>query len=188
MGAAKWLATILKIAPLAIYLRAACCKLDIPVLGCDEPACPLALGPPEPGQVYDCAPSGNTAELKAWCAHGWTPWLNGLLKMYKIDYTATCVEESGYQLLKVFGAMEIVGYILLWVMPVLGATWLTFFMGFGLHFHLRHLKDPAAGLLLQFGLFCSSFLVLWLEWYEHENAAAPNVRPPKAPRKAEKAD
>lgn len=61
------LTTILKIAPLAILFRAACCKYELPILGCDGPLCPLAIGQPA---TDGCTPNGNTLEVKAWCEHG----------------------------------------------------------------------------------------------------------------------
>ena len=63
MGAASIIATVLKVAPLGIYVRAAACKLGFPILGCDAPLCPLAIGQ----EATDgCTPTGNTAEVKAW--------------------------------------------------------------------------------------------------------------------------
>ena len=154
---------LLKIAPLAIYARAACCKFEIPVLGCDTPAClPGASGP--------CQVTGNTAELKHFCEHGWVPWLNGLLGMYGSQYTVACNADEGFTLLKAIGATELVGYILLWVAPQFGATFLTVFMGFGLHFHMRQLKETPSALGLQLTLFMASLLVLYLEVYREETA------------------
>ena len=69
-------AFLLKIVPLGIYVRAVACKLEFPVLMCDGPLCPLAIGQES---TDGCSPTGNTAEVKAWCEHGWAPWLNGLL-------------------------------------------------------------------------------------------------------------
>jgi hypothetical protein len=33
---------LIKVLPLAIYLRSAACKFQLPVLGCDSPMCPVA--------------------------------------------------------------------------------------------------------------------------------------------------
>ena len=160
MGAATILATILKIAPLGIYVRAVCCKLGFPVLGCDAPLCPLAIGQ----EASDgCTPTGNTAEVKAWCEHGWTPWLNGLLSTAGVPLSVTCDEATGFLLLKAFAVLLTIGYTLLWSSPRLGALWLTIFMGFGLHFHLTALKDPPEKLALQFALIASSALVFLIE-------------------------
>lgn len=73
--------TLLKIVPLALYLRAAACKFSIPVLGCDGALCPVAIG-----KKGDCVPTANTAEQMAWCEHAWTPWTNGLLAQTPFDY------------------------------------------------------------------------------------------------------
>ena len=35
---------ILRIVPLALYLRSAACKFGIPIGGCDGPLCPVAIG------------------------------------------------------------------------------------------------------------------------------------------------
>ena len=53
MGMKGMLLVVLKLVPLGIYLRSAACKYEMPVLGCDAPLCPVAIG--QPG---DCAPSG----------------------------------------------------------------------------------------------------------------------------------
>ena len=56
------LAFMLKIAPLGIYVRAVCCKLGFPVLGCDTPLCPAAIGQ----ETTDgCTPTANTLEVSA---------------------------------------------------------------------------------------------------------------------------
>ena len=175
--------TILKIAPLGIYLRSSACKFELPVLGCDEALCPAAIKQPV---TDDCMPTGNTAELKAWCEHGWTPWLNGLLTKAGAPALATCSEDSGYVLLKVLGASTALGYLLLWVKPTIGALWLTVYMGFGLHFHITFLKDPAGEIILQMVLFSASLTVLVLNFMEEEHAPVP-VAPPKK-KKAAKAD
>ena len=98
-----------------------------------------------------------------WTA-GWTPWLNNLLGALPVElpFQASCDEATGYKLLKLFGAMEFVGYALLWVMPKFGSFFLTVFMAFALHFHLTFLKDPPAALGLQFALFGGALAVFLL--------------------------
>lgn len=179
------LCTLLKIAPLAIYLRAACCKFEIPVLGCDEPLCPVAIGEPA---TDGCSPTGNTAEVKAWCEHGWTPWMNGLLAKVGQPELATCTESSGHQLLKIIGVVEVIGYVLLWMMPQFGALYMSVFMGFGLHFHMVHLKDPPGKLALQFVLFAASFMLLYLENQEAETDSAKVEAPKPVKKKVKKVD
>ena len=172
-----WFCTLLKLVPLGIYVRSVACKYELPVLGCDTPLCPVATG--APAAEHNCTPTANTAEVKAWCEYGWTPWLNGLIGMASekagvpAPITATCTEAEGYQLLKIVGAMEAFGYVMLWLRPQFGAFFLTVFMGFGLHFHFRHLKEGIADTVLQLVLFCSSFLVLYLEMDKADNAPAP---------------
>ena len=147
----RFLIKFLKIVPLAIYVRSALCKLQQPYFGCDSPLCPLAVGGNE--TEYDCEVTANTAEQLAWCEHAWTPWLNGLLVAAKIPYTATCTESTGFELAKILAGVELFGYAMLWLMPQFGALTLTAYMGFALHFHLRHLKDPLMSLVLQLLLF-----------------------------------
>ena len=52
-GAKGMFLTLIKILPLALYLRSAACKFEIPVLGCETELCPVAIG--KPG---DCQPTG----------------------------------------------------------------------------------------------------------------------------------
>ena len=172
MRVARVLATLLKLVPLGIYLRAACCKFSVPVLGCDEPLCPAAIGQMD----ADCEPTGNTAELMAWCEHGWTPWLNGLLGKARIPISVSCEPSSGYILMRILGAVSLLSYILLWAMPQLGAALLTVYMGFALHFHVFHLKEAPGAILLQMGLFTASLLVLFLEVQEDENAPVAKAK------------
>ena len=175
------LCTILKIVPLGAYLRSVCCKFEVPILGCNEPLCPAAIGEPV---IDGCFPTGNTAELKAWCEHGWTPWFNGLLEsMGQPGLAVTCSESSGYQFMKILGMIEAVGYALLWFMPIFGAFFMTVFMGFGLHFHLTALKDPASKIILQLVLFSASFLIMYLEMQERETSEAAKVEAPKPVKK-----
>merc|ERR1712159_258555 len=81
----KLLIQILRIVPLALYLRSAACKFGIPIGGCDGPLCPVAIG-----KAGDCVPTANTAEQLAWCQHAWTPWANGLLAMVKVPLKVRC--------------------------------------------------------------------------------------------------
>lgn len=186
------LSTLLKIVPLGIYLRAAACKFGLPVMGCDDPLCEAALGKvPEDG----CTVTANTAELQHFCEHGWTPWLNGLLAAAKVPYAATCAADTGFVLLHILGAVCLVGWLLLWVMPQLGALWLTVYMGFGLHFHFKHLKSPASACVLELILFTASSIVLVLEAVKAENdevsppeGILPAKKPFGAKKKTQKAD
>jgi len=181
------LATLLKLVPLGIYVRSVLCKTGVPVLGCDAPLCPVAIGQ-EP--VDDCFPTANTAEVKVWCEHGWTPWLNGLLQKAGAPPVATCTEADGFVLLKVVAATEAVGYVLLWITPQFGSFFLSVFMGFALHFHVRHLKEPMAEQGLQWTLFFASLAVLYLEVLEDDTgeAAKPKVDRLTGKPKAKKTD
>ena len=180
----RYTATFLKVLPLGIYLRSAACKFGLPVLGCDGPLCPVAIGQPATGEMAGCSPTANTAEVRAWCEHAWTPWLNGLLSA--TPFSATCTEPTGYVLLNVLGALLVVGYLLLWVYPKIGALSLTVFMSFALHFHLTFLKDPPANLGLQFALLGSSAAVLVLEMLptkpsaKQPSATQPSAKQPSA--------
>ena len=138
-------ATLLKLV-LALYLRSAACKLGVPALGCDEPLCALAV---DKNSSADCQVTYNTAEQQHWCEYGFTPWMNGLLAAAKIPLTASCTAATGHVLLKVIATMELLGYVLLWVMPQLGSLWLTVFMLFALHFHLKFLQEPVMELIPQ---------------------------------------
>ncbi len=204
---------MMKLFPLGIYVRSAACKLAIPVLGCDEPLCPVAIGQPAVNEDWPngCTPTANTLEQKAWCEHGWSPWMNtlvakaGTLHPTIATFTAqiptiTCNEENGFIVMKVLASIEIVAYVLLWLKPASGAFLLTVFMSFALHFHLVFLKDPIKALALQLVLVCASFIVWALEVQVADAVSAKAVKPPppvkvdrsKAPfgkgKKAAKAD
>ena len=131
--------TVLKILPLALYLRSASCKLGLPILGCDGPLCPVAIG-----KSGNCTPTANTAEQQAWCEHAWTPWANNLLSTFKIPYRVRCSKSDGFEFSKIIACVEIIGYLMLWVPGTAkkGAFILTATMAFALHFHLTFLKDP----------------------------------------------
>ena len=185
---ARVLCTLLKLVPLGIYVRAACCKFDMPILGCDEPLCPVVLGEPAVNGLPGCTFTGNSLELRHACETGWVPWLNGILQGWKIDKTVVCSEADSFQLLRLLGAAEILGWVMLWILPQFGALWLTVFMGFGLHFHLKYLNDNAKDCGLQLGLFIAAFIVLCLENYDDETKEAPKVPSPAKKKKAAKAD
>jgi len=157
MGATGMFVTLLKVLPLAIYLRSAACKFDIPVLGCDTELCPVAIG--KPG---DCTPTANTAEQKAWCENAWVPWANNLVKQAGVDYSFKCAPDNDFEMMKIVGAIEVVGYVLLWLMPQLGAFILTATMAGAIHFHMTQLNDKPEALVLQFALLGASTLVLLL--------------------------
>ena len=186
------LITILKIAPLGIYVRAGACKFELPILGCNDPLCPAAIG-----QEADCTPTANTAELKVWCENAWVGWMNDVMAKSHITFIkATCDATPGpygwwstYVLLKFCAVMELIGYVLLWIMPQFGAFWLTVYMSAGLHLHLTWLKESPGQCILQFTLQLTSLLVLCLESFEADNAPAPKAKaapPTKAKAKAKK--
>ena len=168
------LSVVLKLIPLGIYVRAAACKFEIPILGCDEPRCPDLFH-----ERDGCSPTGNTLELKHWCEAAWTPWLNGLLAG-RADFMVACNAATAFQLMKALGALELFGWLLLWVSPQLGALTLTLYMGFGLHMHMTFLKDSASALGLQFTLFLSSLFVLVMESILAETADSGAPPPPPA--------
>ena len=60
MGLAT-ICTALKMIPLALFIRAAFCKLGAPVLGCSGPACDPSM---------ECENTANTAELRQLCESG----------------------------------------------------------------------------------------------------------------------
>ena len=153
MGLKGFVLVLLKIAPLAVYLRNAACKFEIPVGGCETPLCPVAIG--KPG---DCTPTANTAECKAWCEHAWAPWANGLLKQANVDFEVEC-KGPDFKFMKAIGAIEVVGYLLLWISPKLGAFILTALMVGAIHFHMTFLGDKPEALGLQFALVVASALV-----------------------------
>lgn len=148
---------VLKIVPLALYLRAAACKYSVPILGCDGELCPVAIG-----KKGDCVPTANTAEQLAWCEHAWTPWANGLMSSAGIDYRFKCSAGDGHEFAKIIGAIEVWGYVLLWAAPQMGAFILTALMTGAVHFHLTFLKDKPEALVVQFALLAASCAVMML--------------------------
>ena len=151
------LLTIIKVLPLAMYLRMAACKYNVPILGCGGDLCPVAIG-----KKGDCVPTANTAEQYAWCEHAWTPWANGLLSSAGIDYSVKCSANDGFELAKIIGAIEVWGYVLLWAAPQMGAFILTAVMTGAVHFHLTFLKDKPEALVVQFVLLAASIAVIVL--------------------------
>ena len=148
---------VLKIVPLALYLRSAACKYSVPILGCDGELCPVAIG-----KKGDCVPTANTAEQLAWCEHAWTPWANGLMSSAGIDYRFKCSAGDGHEFAKIIGAIEVWGYVLLWAAPQMGAFILTALMTGAVHFHLTFLKDKPEALVVQFALLAASCAVMML--------------------------
>ncbi len=169
--------TVLKILPLALYLRSASCKLGLPILGCDGPLCPVAIG-----KSGNCTPTANTAEQQAWCEHAWTPWANNLLSTFKIPYRVRCSKSDGFEFSKIIACVEIIGYLMLWVPGTAkkGAFILTATMAFALHFHLTFLKDSADKLGLQFVLLFAGLAVYLMETNGNKSGKiGSKPRPPK---------
>ena len=162
---------VLRIVPLALYLRSAACKFAIPALGCDGPLCPVAVG--KPGT---CAPSANTAEQYAWCEHAWTPWANGLLAKVHAPLKVKCSKANGYEFAKVIGALEVVGYAALWAKPAKGAFMLTVIMIGAIHFHMTQLGDTVDKLMLQFTLLAASVAIMMLSAPDAAPAAKKTTR------------
>lgn len=160
MGLVSAALLFVKVIPLGIYVRAACCKLDLPYLGCDDPLCPLAVGEPA-----DCIPTANSAEQRAWCEREYVVWAQGLLDRVPpelgLGHELTCAPPT-YTLLRAIGIIEVVGYVLLFVLPRLGAVILSAVMCAALHFHLVYKGDPPQSLILQFTLLTASLLVFFL--------------------------
>ena len=153
----KLLIQILRIVPLALYLRSAACKFGIPIGGCDGPLCPVAIG-----KAGDCVPTANTAEQLAWCQHAWTPWANGLLAVVKVPLKVRCSAADGHEFAKIIGALEVLGYAALWTNPAQGAFMLSVIMAGAIHFHMTFLKDPMGRLTIQFALLFASLAIMFL--------------------------
>jgi uncharacterized membrane protein YphA (DoxX/SURF4 family) len=132
------------------------------------------------GKSGDCTPTANTAECYAWCEHAWTPWANNLLSTFKIPYKVRCNKSNGYELAKIIAAVEIIGYLMLW-MPgkaKKGAFILTATMAFAIHFHVTFLKDSDLG---KFG--CVRDGNGWQkEWIETEAAEERRIEKAKLKR------
>ena len=87
-------------AVLFIFFRAGLCKWAVPVLGCDSPACPSAIGLPS---ETPCTPSGNHKEGIVWCEKVWAPHFNDLLKEIGQPAIVKCSAEDNFQLSKIIG-------------------------------------------------------------------------------------
>ena len=98
---------------------------------------------------------------QAWCEHAWVPWLNGLLAPIP-GLAVRCSKKNNYELAKILGLIEVIGYVLLWKAPQLGGFILTIFMAGAIHFHLAFLKDKPEALVLQFALLAASIAVMML--------------------------
>jgi hypothetical protein len=168
---------VLKVLPLALYVRAAACEFGVPILGCDGPLCPVAIG-----KKGDCQPTANTQECMAWCEHGWQPWANGLLRAFKIPYKIACSKKDGFMFMKIIASVELLGYAMLWAMPRKGAFLLSLVMVFGIHFHMTHMKDSVDKLGLQFVLLFASIAVYALEGAK----SGTKPKPPKSSKSASK--
>jgi len=154
----KLFLALLKLVPMGIFLRSAFCKLDVPVMGCDSPLCPVAIG-----EAADCTPTANTAEQKAWCEAAWVPWTLGIFERAGVEPPiAFECKAPTYTYLKVIGVCELVGYVLLWLTPRLGALLCAAIMAGALHLHLTFLQDAPEKLGLQFTLLATSLLVFLL--------------------------
>jgi hypothetical protein len=77
-----------------------------------------------------------------------------------------CSAKDNFEYLKILGAIEVVGYVLLWAAPQLGAFMLTAVMTGATHFHLTFLKDKPETLSVQFALLAASVLVFLLSGNE----------------------
>ena len=142
-------------------------------MGCDGPLCPVAIG-----KSGNCTPTANTAEVRAWCEHAWTPWANNLLSTFKIPYKFRCDKSNGFEFARIIAAVEIIGYLMLW-MPgkaKKGAFILTATMAFAIHFHITFLKDTVDKLGLQFVLLLAGFAVYVMETDGKKRGSKP--KPP----------
>jgi len=171
MGAKGVFLFLIKIVPLALFVRSAMCKFDLPYLGCDSPLCPSAIGK-DVDPKNPCTPTANTAEQKAWCEHAWVPWANGLVKQAGIDHEFKCTAPD-FELMKIVGAIEAAGYVLLWVFPQLGAFILTATMAGAVHFHMVQLGDKPEAIVIQFVLLGASAIVLL---FSGESASAAKAK------------
>jgi len=127
-------------------------KQKVPVLGCDGELCPVAIG-----KSADCTPNANTAEQKAWCEHAWVP------HFASYGVSIPCSKDDGYMFMKLIGAAEVVGYVLLWVRGYerVGSGILMAIMIGALHFHYMFLGDTLDKLGLQITLLALSSFVFW---------------------------
>ena len=140
---------------MGIFIRSALCKFEVPILGCDDALCPVAIG-----QSGDCTPTGNSAELRAWCEHGWAP------HFASYGLPIPCSAADGFLMMRLIGCAEIIGYSLMWVRGCerIGAGILMAIMIGALHFHTIHLGDTPDKLGLQLTLLVlSTFVFLTAE-------------------------
>ena len=146
------LTRLISVTVLGIFIRSALCKFEAPVLGCDGPLCPVAIG-----QSGDCTPTANSAESRAWCEHAWVPHFSS----YGIGIP--CSESDGFLMMRLIGVAEIVGYTLLWVRGCerIGAAVLISIMIGALHFHTLFLGDTPDKLGLQILLLSLSAFVFF---------------------------
>ena len=106
-----------------------------------------------------------------------TPWANNLLSTFKIPYKVRCNKSNGYEFAKIIAAVEIIGYLMLW-MPGKAKKGFYFNSGDGWH-SLSHdvLKDSVDKLGLQFALILASLAVYVMETDGKKSGSKP--RPPK---------
>jgi len=101
------------------------------------------------------------------------------MSTFKIPYRVRCNKSNGFEFAKIIAAVEIIGYLMLW-MPgkaKKGAFVLTATMAFGIHFHMTFLKDSVDKLGLQFALILASLAVYVMETDGKKSGSKP--RPPK---------
>lgn len=122
---------LIKIA-LAIFVRSAFCKLSVPLVGCNTPLCPLAVG-----GSGDCQVTANTAEQMAWCEHAWGP------HFANYGLSIPCTEADNYFFLRALGVVELGAYLCLWSASLekMGAWTLFIIMIGAIHMHMVHLGD-----------------------------------------------
>lgn len=75
------------------------------------------------------------------------------------DFAFACDESNNYQMMKIIGAAELLGYFLLWVNPEAGAFILTSLMAGAIHFHMTAMGDKPEALVLQFSLLVAGLFV-----------------------------
>ena len=127
---------------------------------------PHTITPPPNANAAPFGCTANTAEQKAWCEHGWAPWGNGVLGQLReaglplpADFAFACDESNNYQMMKIIGAAELLGYFLLLVNPEAGAFILTSLMAGAIHFHMTAMGDKPEALVLQFSLLVAGLFV-----------------------------
>lgn len=123
---------------LAIFVRSAFCKLSIPLVGCDTPLCPVAVG-----GSGDCQVTANTAEQMAWCEHAWSP------HFANYGLSIPCSAEDNFFFMRALGVIELSAYLCLWSASLekMGAFTLLAIMVGALHLHMIHLGDDILDLV-----------------------------------------